>query len=55
MVNTLDVNRIAVSEPLVATARAEGYSLLGSPRRAEFGRDGRLLRIGGIDFFSDHR
>jgi hypothetical protein len=51
MVNTLAVNHIAVSEPLVAGARAEGYSLVGPARRAEFGRDGDLLRIGGIEFF----
>jgi hypothetical protein len=55
MVNTLDVNHIAVSAPLVEVATAAGYSPMGSRRRAEFGRDGSLLRIGGIEFFPNDR
>jgi hypothetical protein len=51
MVNTLDVNHIAVSAPLVDVARAQGYSLVGPARRAEFGPDGSLRRIGGLPFF----
>ena len=48
--NTLEVNHIAVSAPLVDLARAEGYSLVGPARRAEWGPDGTLRRIGGIEF-----
>ncbi len=55
MVNTLDVNHIAVTAPLVELATAAGFSPLGPGRRAQFGRDGDLLRIGGIEFFSAHR
>jgi hypothetical protein len=55
IVNTLDVNHIAVTAPLVELATAAGFSPLGPGRRAEFGRDGDLLRIGGIEFFSGHR
>jgi hypothetical protein len=55
MLNTLDVNHIAVSEPLAAVATAQGYALVGPPQRAEWGRDGELLRIGGIEFFSGKR
>ncbi len=55
MHNTLDVNHIAVSEPLVAVATAQGYAPLGPPQRAEWGRDGELLRIGGIEFFPGER
>jgi hypothetical protein len=55
MVNTLDVNHIAVTAPLVELATAAGFTPLGPGRRAAFGRDGDLLRIGGIEFFSGHR
>ena len=50
MVNTLYVNHIAVSAPLVEAGIAAGYALVG-PRRAEFGPGGELWGIGGIEFF----
>ena len=51
MLNTLDVNHIAVSAPLVGAAVSAGYVPVGPPGRAEFGPGGDLRRIGGIEFF----
>jgi hypothetical protein len=53
MANTLEVNHIAVSKPLVAPAGAAGYSLVHAHRHAEFNTGGSLLRIGGLEFFAD--
>ncbi len=55
MVNTLEVNHIAVSGPLAETAVAAGYSPVGRAGQAEFGPAGELLRIGGIEFFPRSR
>jgi hypothetical protein len=55
MVNTLDVNHIAVSAPLVEPALSAGYSPVGHAGKAEFGPGGELRRIGGIEFFPDNR
>lgn len=52
MLNTLEVNHITVSEPLVPIAQAAGYSVVRSHVRAEVTKDGDLLRIGGLEFFS---
>ncbi|MGH9105334.1 MAG: DUF362 domain-containing protein [Acidimicrobiales bacterium] len=51
MTSTLDVNHIAVSGPLLEEATAAGYSVTASGCRGEFGRDGTLVRIGGLEFF----
>jgi len=51
IVNTLEVNHLAVSEPLVEQARNAGYELLAGPTTASFGRGGTLERIGGLEFF----
>jgi hypothetical protein len=53
MVNTLHVNHIAVSAPLVEAGIAAGYALVGPSRRAEFGPAGELSRIGAIEFFDE--
>jgi hypothetical protein len=55
MVNTLDVNHIAVSAPLVGAAVAAGYSPVGRAGKAEFGPGGDLWRVGGIEFFPNTR
>jgi len=52
MKNTLEVNHIAVTRPLVATAKAAGYASLGPPVHAQFDQEGNLLRIGTLEFFS---
>jgi hypothetical protein len=51
MANTLDVNHIAVSRPLLRVAQETGYAPAGPVCRAEFGEHGALLRIGGLEFF----
>ena len=51
MANTLEVHHIAVSKPLVPKARKASYSRVGSSLHAEFGEQGNLLRIGGLEFF----
>jgi hypothetical protein len=53
MINTLEVSRLAVSHPLVELAEAAGYEVGVQPVRAEFTDDGRLVRIGGLEFFPD--
>ena len=53
MVNTLEVSRLAVSLPLVELAEAAGYETSVEPVRAEFTDEGRLVRIGGLEFFPD--
>jgi Lactate racemase N-terminal domain len=53
MVNTLEVSRLAVSLPLVELADAAGYETAVKPVRAEFAEDGRLVRIGSLEFFAD--
>jgi hypothetical protein len=53
MGSTLDVNHIAVSEPLVPQALRSGYSVLGPGGPAEFDQAGNLLRIGDLGFFSN--
>jgi hypothetical protein len=52
MANTLEVNHLAVSAPLAPLAEQAGYSPCAPPRTAEFGKDGELLRIGGLGFFA---
>ena len=53
MVNTLEVSRLAVSLPLVELADAAGYETAVEPVRAEFAEDGRLVRIGSLEFFAE--
>ena len=53
MVNTLEVSRLAVSLPLVELAEAAGYETSVEPVRAEFTDEGRLVRIGDLEFFPD--
>jgi hypothetical protein len=53
MVNTLEVSRLALSRPLLETAEAAGYEVAVQPVRAEFTDTGRLVRIGGLDFFAE--
>jgi hypothetical protein len=53
MANTLDVNHIAISKPLVPIATAAGYLPSGSRLRAEFSSSGTLIRIGGLGFFQE--
>lgn len=52
MANTLEVSRLAVSRPLVDMAGAAGYEVSAQPVRAEFTGEGRLVRIGGLEFFA---
>jgi hypothetical protein len=53
MINTLEVSRLALSRPLVELAEAAGYQVGVEPVRAEFTDTGRLVRIGGLEFFAD--
>jgi hypothetical protein len=53
MVNTLEVSRLAISLPLVELAEAAGYETSVEPVRAEFTDEGRLVRIGNLEFFPD--
>ena len=53
MVNTLEVSRLALSRPLVEQAEAAGYEVSVEPVRAEFTDAGRLVRIGGLEFFPE--
>ena len=53
IINTLEVGRIVVSEPLVASASAAGYVPRGGPVRAVFSEAGDIERIGGLEFFRD--
>jgi hypothetical protein len=53
MVNTLEVSRLAISLPLVEVAEAAGYETAVQPVRAEFTEDGRLVRIGSLQFFPE--
>ena len=53
MVNTLEVSRLAVSLPLVELAEAAGYEAAVEPVRAEFTDEGRLVRIGSLEFFPE--
>jgi len=55
MTNTLEVAHIAVSGQLVARAEEAGYVAAGEPTRAVFTDDGRLVRIGGLEFFERAR
>jgi hypothetical protein len=48
--NTLEVNHFAVSPALGAEAERAGFSQVDEALRAEFGPQGQLLRIGGLDF-----
>jgi Lactate racemase N-terminal domain len=52
MASTLSVTHIAVSEPLVAEAEAAGYASAGGPQRAKLTGTGRLVSIGGLEFFT---
>lgn len=52
--NTLEVNHLAVSAPLVDVAVGAGYEVVGSPGPARFGAGGELVRIGGLEFFGGH-
>ena len=51
LANTLEVAHLAVTAPLVKSALAAGYEVVGSPARAVFTRAGQLVRIGGVEFF----
>jgi hypothetical protein len=51
MASTLSVTHIAVSEPLVAEAEAAGYTAAGGGHRAKLTDTGRLVSIGGLEFF----
>jgi Domain of unknown function (DUF362) len=51
MGSTLSVTHIAVSGPLVAEAKAAGYTAAGGPQTARLSDTGRLVAIGGLDFF----
>ena len=53
MVNTLEVSRLAISLPLVELAEAAGFETSVEPVRAEFTDEGRLVRIGNLEFFLD--
>jgi hypothetical protein len=53
MVNTLEVSRLAISRCLVEVAEAAGYEVAVQPARAEFTGTGRLVRIGGLEFFPE--
>jgi hypothetical protein len=53
MTNTLEVARLALSRPLVEVAEAAGYEISVRPVRAEFTDEGRLVRIGGLEFFAE--
>jgi len=52
IVNTLEVNHLAVTEPLVEEARAAGYDVLAGPTGAHTAGEGTLRQIGGLEFFS---
>lgn len=54
LANTLDVAHLAVTEPLVEQGLGGGYELVAGPFGAEFAPDGRLVRIGGLEFFPGH-
>jgi hypothetical protein len=47
----LSVTHIAVTEPLVAEAEAAGYAAVGGPQTAKLTDSGRLVAIGGLEFF----
>ena len=49
--NTLEVTHLAVTAPLVETAKAAGYEVVSGPTRAVFSQEGELIRIGGLPFF----
>ena len=53
MANTLEVSRLALSRPLLELAEAAGYEAAVQPVRAEFTDEGRLVRIGGLEFFAE--
>ena len=52
LINTLEVAHLAVTAPLVESALAAGYQVVGPPTSAVFAPAGQLLRIGGVEFFS---
>ncbi len=53
MVNTLEVSHLAISAPLAEIAEAAGYEIAVEAVRAEFTDEGRLVRIGGLEFFPE--
>ena len=51
MVNTLDVNHFVATAELSPEAQAAGFEVVAEGLSASFSPDGRLDRIGGIEFF----
>ena len=51
LANTLEVNHLVATAPLVEEAQAAGYELLAGPVHARLGAEGALEAIGGLKFF----
>ncbi|HMK95932.1 MAG TPA: hypothetical protein VK425_00205, partial [Acidimicrobiales bacterium] len=51
-VNTLDVNQLAATPPLVPAAQAAGYQVVEPNLEARFDQDGLLASIGSLEFFA---
>ncbi|HTV12205.1 MAG TPA: hypothetical protein VME20_10125 [Acidimicrobiales bacterium] len=54
MANTLEVNHLLVTGPLVSEAEPAGYHAAGRDLSAMFDKDGALVRIGDVPFFGQH-
>jgi len=50
-INTLEINQLAVTPPLVLAAQAAGYQVVDPTLEARFGPDGHLAGIGSLEFF----